>query len=145
MNDSVQHLLINVGSVDIAEGRELIEMIHDLRNLLNTCDRMGIYPILTTLPPLPNHMLGNKRDILKGFNEVLKQRVSQEYAVIDLNKVMVKPDDTSNLNLYQPIPRKLSGSKQALVMWNNLGRKRILTMIIKNLRNALFFDNFLFD
>jgi hypothetical protein len=143
MDDSVQHLLINVGSVDIAEGRELIEMVHDLQNLLTACDFVGIDPILTTLPPLPNHMLGNRKETLIGFNEVLRHQVSQDYAIIDLNKVMVKPDDTTNLVVYQPIPRKLSGSKQALVLWNNLGRNRIITMIIKNLGHALYFNNFI--
>lgn len=145
LDDSIKNVIINVGSVDIAEGRQLIELISDLKTLLNTCEEVGVDPIMTTLPPLPNHLLGNKKDILIGFNDFIRFHVVEEYAVIDLYKCMVNYEDKIETAVYQPCYRKMSGSREALVMWNKLGRKRILNMIIKNLGQALYFKHYLGD
>jgi hypothetical protein len=143
MNDSVKHVLINVGSVDIAEGRALIEMISDLHLLLRACEVVGVQPILTTLPPIPNHMLQNKRDNHIGFNRYLREKIKTDYSVIDLNIAMVTAEHKTDWTVYQQVQRKLSGSRESLVMWNNHGRNRIIQMIIKNIGHALFFTNYL--
>lgn len=143
MDESVKNVIINVGSVDIAEGRELIEMITDLLDLLNTCESEGIDPIVTTLPPLPNYLLGNRREVLIGFNHFIRQKVVQQYAVIDLNLCMVTPEGNTDVRAYQTITRHIGGSNKPFVMWNQLGRNRIMSMIIKNLGHALYFTDFL--
>lgn len=143
MDDSVKNVLINVGSVDVAEGRQLIEMTHDLMDLLYTCDEVGIHPILTTLPPLPNYLLGNKKIVLNDFNNILRTHVSPQYAVIDLNLCMVQHNGNADLNAFQPEPRMVGGSNKPFVLWNKLGRQRIFKMIIKNLGHALYNANYL--
>lgn len=143
LDDSVGHVIINVGSVDIAEGRELIEMIADLKELLNTCEQYSISPILTTLPPLANYLVGMKKDILIGFNNILRHNFSNEYPVIDLNLCMLKYDGTADFDAFQPMARHVSGSSKPFVLWNRQGRKRVHRMIVKNLGHALFFTNYL--
>lgn len=142
MDESVQNVIINVGSVDIAEGKQLIEMCYDLKDLLIICDHRGINPIITTLPPLPNHMLRNQKDILVGFNNFIRTEVAPEYAVIDLNLCMVHHNGCVNMQNFQPVYRHVSGSNQPFVLWNKLGRNRILEMLVKNLGQAIFNANY---
>ena len=141
--ESLMRVIINVGSVDIAEGRQLIEMINDLTILLKTCKERKIHPVLTTLAPLPNHLLSNKKSIHEGFNHYLRRIVLKSHSVIDLHRVMVTNEGVTDLDCYQTIPRRMSGSRQFLVMWNKTGRKRIFSMIIKNLGHALVYSNHL--
>lgn len=143
LDDSVEHVIINVGSVDIAEGRDLIEMMTDLKELLYTCEQLSVCPILTTLPPLPNYLLGIKKDILVGFNNILRHNISTEYPVIDLNLCLLTHGKNTDLDAYQAEPRHVSGSTKPFVLWNRQGRKRIYNMILKNLGHALYFTNFL--
>lgn len=141
--ESLKRVIINVGSVDIAEGRQLIEMINDLTILLKTCAERKVHPVLTTLAPLPNHLLNNKKSIHEGFNRYLRHIMLENYSIIDLHRVMVTSEGVMDLNCYQPIPRKMSGSRQCLLMWNKIGRQRIYNMIIKNLGHALVYSNHL--
>jgi hypothetical protein len=139
-----QSLLVNVGSVDIAEGRQLIEMIHDMIEFLRLCDNKKIDVILTTLPPIPNYLLGNKRHNLNGFNHFLRVKVSNHCPVIDLNVSMCRKDGTSQPNFYQPEPRHISGTTKPFVLWNKLGQNRVFEMIMKNLGLAHVYQDGLF-
>jgi OSK domain len=143
IDSSVQHVIFNVGSVDIAEGRDLIQLMQDIKRLLRTCNEFGIDPILTTLPPLPNYLLGYKKDVLKGFNDFLRYVIAKDCSVIDLNVVMVRPDGTVNFDNYQSIPRKVGGSHKAFVVWNRRGRSKIVRMIIRHLGLAMFYTAYL--
>lgn len=134
-----QTIIINVGSVDIAEGSQLIMMIQDFIGLLNACAEKSIVPIVTTLAPMPNYKLGNKAENLNGFNDFIRQNISRRYSVIDLNLCMLQSDDEVNMNLYQAKPRYISGSKKSLLMWNKLGRRRVQNMLKRNLGLALVY------
>lgn len=135
----VKDVIVNVGSVDIAEGKQLIEIIHDFTELLAACDFKGINIIVTTLAPLPNYFVGNKLDILNTLNHYIRTTVSNERAVIDLNKCMVNKDGTHNPHFYIPEPRYVSGSRRAFVLWNKIGRNRVHSMIMKHLAQAMIY------
>lgn len=140
-NELIKTAIVNVGSVDISQGRELIQMIDDFMQLVAAFEHVEIVPIFTTLAPLPNYMQGNKNDILKDFNHFLRVNVVSNYCIIDLNKCMKRPEGVVNMNLYQKFPRFCSGSRKPLVVWNKFGRTRILGMIIKNLGAAIIYKN----
>jgi maternal-effect protein oskar len=137
LEEPVEYVIVNVGSVDIAEGRQLIQMVTDMRELIATCAYMDITPIITTLAPLPNYLLGNRKDTLNWFNQYIRMTLSQSVAVIDLNLCMLADNASVNLNFYQTEPRSVRGSKKPFVLWNKIGRTRILDMLIKNLGGAL--------
>lgn len=139
--DEVQHVILNVGSVDIAEGKQSIEIIHDFAELLAACDSTGIIPIVTTLPPLPNYYLSNKHVILNAFNHYIRTTTFHSYPVIDLNKGMIYKDGKTNINMYESAPVYVSGSKTSFVLWNRVGRKRMFSMIMKNIGQALIYLN----
>ncbi|CRK87442.1 CLUMA_CG001243, isoform A [Clunio marinus] len=139
-NPMIKHAIINVGSIDIAEGRQLIEMITDFFELLNTCELKSITPIITTLPPLPNYSLFNKKAILNDFNYFIRKNLSQQHSVIDLNLCMLTKDGTENLSFYQPVGRYTSGTKKMLLLWNKLGRRRVHRMLIRNLGAAILYE-----
>lgn len=139
-SEHVNHVIVNVGSIDIVQGRQLIQMVNDFMSLISILQHKEINPIFTTLAPLPGNADGNKKETLNGFNHFLRETVSEGYSVIDLHKCMVKPDGTVDLNLYQVEPRYMSGSRKTMTMWNKIGRNRILGMLIKNLGPALVYD-----
>lgn len=135
-------VIINVGSVDIAEGRQLIEMIEDFHRLLTACRMKDISPILTTLAPLPGHMLGNKHETWRGFNDFIRLNLSEHFSIIDIHKAMIRPDGVTDYNMYQAEPRFISGSCQPFVMWNKQGRTRVNNMLMKNLGLTMIYDNY---
>lgn len=139
MDKSVDRIIVNVGAVDIAEGRQLIQLIHDLNMFLKACDEMKITAVLTTLAPLPHHMRGNKKEILIGFNEYIR-KCSIKCCVIDLYKGMTR-NNGIDFHLYQPGPRYVSGSRQAFLLWNKLGRQRVHNMLMRNLGEAMLYEN----
>lgn len=140
---SVKRIVVNVGSVDIAEGRMLIEMIRDMEHFVNVCNETSVIPIITTLPPLPNYTIGRansfKMENLNGFNHFIRVHLSKKCAVIDLHRSMLRNGSTDN-GLYQVKHRYLSGSRKPFLMWNKMGRKRILNMLRKNLGHALVYQ-----
>ena len=150
IDEPVKRILVNVGSVDVAEDRMLIEMMNDMEYFLDSCKRMNIIPILTTLAPLPNYVYGRTNslriDTLDGFNVYIRNVLSKRCSVIDLNKCMLRKDGSIESNAFQPKPRHVSGSRKMFVMWNKLGRNRVQTMLKMNLGHALVFQrNFIGD
>lgn len=124
----VDHAIINVGSVDVAEGQPLVRMIMDYMELIQACQSKSIKPILTTLPPMPNCLHDNRRLNLLGLNEFIN-RFENIFFIIDLYDGMTTEDEKVNWNLYQPQPRSIGGSKKAFVLWNSAGRQRMLKML----------------
>lgn len=135
----VQHVIINVGSVDIAEGQELVAMIEDFAIMIDACIAVNVVPILTTLAPLPNYRWGNKKKILIGFNHFIRMHVSPIFAVIDLYKGMTHSYNRVDMNLFHTAPCNVSGSPKWFVLWNQFGRRRVKNMLIKNLGEAIVY------
>lgn len=122
-------VIVNLGSVDILHGRDLIEIQHDFLVLIKTLEARGVTPVVTTLAPLANygHRTGTKH-ILQCFNEFI---MSRGWKVIDLWSCMVNKNGHILFECYQEGARYVTGSNQPHVFWNKLGRQRILKEIKK--------------
>lgn len=136
-DDRHKTAIIYVGSIDIAAGKELIEMMQDLTLLMQACAEKNIKPILCTLAVLPNYMLGNRKDTLNGFNTFITNNPFG-IASIDINKCF----KDSNIDeiipyYYLEVPRYVSGFKKMLALWSKEGRDRVYEMLMKNLGMAL--------
>jgi hypothetical protein len=135
-------LLVNIGSVDIAEGRNLRQLLQDMIEFVRICKGKKIKVVLTTVPKLAN---GIKSENLIKFNDYLRSFTASEFPVIDLNLCLCNDDGTLDPDLYQQSACLVSGSKKSFVLWNKLGRTQIHEMIKKNLRKALASENGLFN
>ncbi|XP_070508627.1 maternal effect protein oskar [Chironomus tepperi] len=136
-DDRHKTAIIYVGSIDIAMGRELIEMMQDMTLLMQACAEKNIKPILCTLAILPNYLLGNRKETLKGFNMYITNNPFG-IASIDLNKCFKNGNSDDFLpHYYLEIPRYVSGFNKMLVLWSKDGRDRVYDMLIKNLGMAL--------
>jgi maternal effect protein oskar len=137
LNENIKTAIICIGSIDIAIGRELIQMMQDILDLLVACVNRHIHPVLCTLPPLPNYMLGNRKETLIEFNRYLCDN-PLDVSVIDLQKCFIRDsDDTHDSACYINHPRVMSGCKKALILWSNEGRDRVSRMLLKNQGFAL--------
>ena len=134
--DPNQIILINIGSMDIVLGSELIEMIISMMRLLQTCKLNSITPILTTLAPLGNYRLGNRAAVTNGFNEFLMKNPF-DAPVIHLHKAFFNSDGNMDPHCFQTSPRFASGIKKPLVYWNRLGRQRVLKTLKEELGSAM--------
>lgn len=139
-DEAHKRIVVNIGSVDVAEGRLLIEMMSDMDHFLQVCVDMNVIPILTTLAPLPNYYNQFKMQVLIDFNSYIQHHLSKICPVIDLEKCMMMRNGTINLKLYQPEQRFLSGSRKPFVMWNKIGRRQVLKMLKLNLGHALVYQ-----
>jgi hypothetical protein len=139
VNDCFKTEIIYIGSIDIANGRELIHMMNDFCQLIKECLRIKIRPIICTLAPMINYLLGNRKDTLKGFNNYLRYN-HFKLPVIDINKCFLR--DENNSDSLEPAcfvdePRFVTGFQKPLVMWSKLGRDRVYSMLEKNLGLAI--------
>lgn len=137
-NSNVNQIIVNVGSVDVAENRPLIVMIKDMNDFLSVCKKKNIQPILTTLAPMVNSS-ERQKIVLRGFNRFI---FNMQYSVIDLYNCMMTFDDQINKNLYQARARHVSGSKKTFFLWNKIGRERVTSMLVKHLGEAIIFDKY---
>lgn len=92
-------VIINLGSVDLLQGRELIDMMKDMHELCDMLCRKGIFPILTTIAPLANQMhntiLENKR---KSFNTY----IMAYFDYVDIERCFLSNYNRILFDLYQP-------------------------------------------
>lgn len=124
INDRV---IINIGAVDLLHGHDFVDMQLDLLQLMKNCEIRGIYVILTTLSPLANssHIPG-VIDRLQKFNSLIR---NQHWNYIDLWRCFVNERESTLYECFQPGPRHVSGSNQPHVLWNKLGRQRIIKFL----------------
>lgn len=127
--ESGKIIIVNIGSTDILNNRELVELMEDMIHFLIACNKKEVTPILTTLAPMPSFVLGNRREILLGFNKFLKVNPFN-FPVIDLHSLFIKSNGKTDLHAFQPEPRNAHGSKQRILMWNRYGRKQVLNKLI---------------
>lgn len=131
-----QLILLNVGSIDIANGKELIEMIQSMSRLMKTCKKNNVTPILTTLPPLSNYRFGNRSIVTDGFNEFLMKN-PYNFPVIELHNAFANRNGRMDQYFYQPTARFVSGTRKPLVLWSRSGRQRIIQSIKEQLGTAI--------
>lgn len=125
LNDRV---IINVGVVDLLHGSDLVDMQQDLLQLMKNLDSRGVNAILTTLSPLANssHIPGIT-DRLHKFNDIIRNKYTWQY--VDIWKCFVNERNNTLYECFQPGPRTVSGSNKPHVLWNKLGRQRIIKFI----------------
>lgn len=131
-----QRALIYVGSMDIINGRELIEMITEFNILIKTCLEMNVGPILCTLAPIPSHQLNNRKETLKGFNEFLCIN-NYGLPIIDIYKGFVDKEDKHLAHYYSANPRTFNRNKTEICLWSSEGRDRFYDIVKKNIGLAL--------
>lgn len=121
LNDRV---IVNIGVVDLLHGHDFVDMQLDLLQLMKNFENRGVYAILTTLSPLANssHIPGVV-DRLQKFNSLIR---NQNWNYIDLWRCFVNERNNTLYECFQPGPRHVSGSNQPHVLWNKLGRQRII-------------------
>lgn len=98
-----KHMLINLGAMDILLNRNLIDIQAEYTRLIDALCKIGIVPIITTLPPIKVSPENENRKQIKQmvllFNSFLVDRFTGCYQFIDLWKSF---HSHSNLNdLYQ--------------------------------------------
>uniref|UniRef100_A0A182U2C7 OSK domain-containing protein n=1 Tax=Anopheles melas TaxID=34690 RepID=A0A182U2C7_9DIPT len=121
------HVLVNVGTVDLLHGRAMIDLIHDFNQLVARFRERNVEPIMTTLTPIANS--GGRTTMaerLLKLNEYICRTCPR---TIDLWKYFVHADGTVRFECFQPGPRKVSGSIMPHVLWNKLGRQHMLGVL----------------
>lgn len=103
MSDQRRSVILNIGSVDIMQGRQLIQIEHEFRELILTMQNKGINPILTTLAPLANYSHKNDvKRLLERFNEFIKREgKKRNLVVIDIWKCLVNEKRHVFFDCYQ--------------------------------------------
>lgn len=124
LNDRV---IINIGVVDLLHGHDFVDMQLDLYRLMNIFEERGVLVILTTLSPVANssHIPGVV-DRLSQFNSLIR---NSKWCYIDLYRCFVNERYNTLYECYQPGPRHVTGSIQPHVLWNKLGRQRIIKFL----------------
>lgn len=133
--DTGSIIIVNLGSNDILNDRPLVSMMEDMVGFLSACNKKQIIPILTTLAPLPTYHLGNRRETLTNFNRFIKVNPFN-YPVIDLHPSFVFFGKIE-LHAYQPEPRNAMGYRKKIMMWNKVGRKRVLQKLSDYMGEAI--------
>lgn len=124
INDRV---IVNIGVVDLLHGHDLVDMQQDLLQLMKNLENRGVCAILTTLSPLANssHISGIT-DRLHKFNELIRKFQCQ---YVDVWRCFVNERHNTLYECFQPGPRQVSGSNKPHVLWNKLGRQRVIKFI----------------
>ncbi|KAI9579750.1 maternal effect protein oskar [Glossina fuscipes] len=130
-NFTDKSIIINIGSVDIMQGRNLIQIEHDLRELVVIMLKKKIKPILTTIAPLANYAHNNEvKMTLMRLNDYIKRLGrARQLMVIDIWKCLVNDKNLTLFDCYQNGPRIVTGACQSYVFWNKIGRQRVLKLI----------------
>ncbi|XP_061388098.1 maternal effect protein oskar [Musca vetustissima] len=131
LNDNGRSIIVNIGSVNIMQGRQLIQIQHEYRELLTIMLKKGIRPILTTLAPLANYTHdGEMKRTLERFNQFVKREGERNnLIVIDIWKCLVNEKGCARFDCYQNEPRNVTGAAEPYLFWNNIGRQRVLQLI----------------
>lgn len=129
-------ILLYIGSVDIIEGMDLIDMVCAMIRLMNVCILYNIKPILTTLLPLANYRQRDRVAVTDGFNEFLMKNPF-DFPVIELHNLFLKSNGTMNSHYYETRTGFVSGMKKPISLWSMVGRKRVLKRLKQELGSAV--------
>ncbi|KAJ6649716.1 Maternal effect protein oskar [Pseudolycoriella hygida] len=129
-----KHIILNVGSVDLLQGRDFHEMRDDFLELYSEL-RMGRYDtFITTLAPLAN--LRFSMDDQNRWSEFNSFLVDNFPNVLDIASCFLSESNRVIYECYQLKPKYVSGCNQAHLLWNYIGRQRV----VKHLKNSLLND-----
>lgn len=127
--------IVYLGSFDIVNDRELIELMNDFENFIRMCKSKKITAVVCTLAPLPFHEEGNRKATLDGFNKFLKNQC--EVSVIDINKLFSSVGKDGHNQNYYMSHRGVSGSRKRVSLWSLYGIQEFRKTIMKKVGFAL--------
>ncbi|XP_031636566.1 maternal effect protein oskar-like isoform X1 [Contarinia nasturtii] len=131
-------LIINVGSIDILHGHDLVQMCSDFENLIAVCEKRGLNPIITTLAPLANTAHTHEMvDKLRKFNVFVMEKYFMQYEIIDIWSKMTNARGVTNFAYFQSDSYYVSGSNRPHVLWNQTGRTMVRNYIKQSLSKFL--------
>lgn len=131
-----KYVLINLGSVDIANGRALIDITMDMIELVRTCHELNILPVFTTLPPLVNYGYDERKKRLLELNNYIRLRYFGPY--IELEEHFINNENYTLEHLYRLMPQKINGSSKAFVIWSRYGCDMVLRQIKQQLPQSMY-------
>lgn len=123
-----KNLIINLGSIDILLGRNIIDIQGDFVHLIDVCERKGLEPILCTLPPLLSaNFKPFDRAIIQTlllFNRFITEDYGK-YHTVDIWSCFTEKGKTL-VDCYQPYTHdiNMAGTKISFALWNRIGRQR---------------------
>ncbi|XP_049538468.1 maternal effect protein oskar [Anopheles darlingi] len=128
-------VLVNVGTVDLLHGRQMIDLLHDFDMLMARFRDRNVEPLVTTLAPIANAGGCSPMQYrLRKFNEYIRIKCRN---YIDLGRYFQNDDGSVRFECYQPGPRKVTGSIMPHVLWNKLGRNHLLLELGNDLANRI--------
>ena len=130
-----KYVLINLGSVDIANGRLLLDITMDMTDFVRTCYKLNILPVLTTLVPLVNYGYENYKQTLSAFNNYI--RLGYFCPFIELHDHFINKKSFNLEHLYRPLPQKINGSTRSFVIWSRFGSEMVLKQITQQIPQAM--------
>ncbi|XP_050085124.1 uncharacterized protein LOC126570985 [Anopheles aquasalis] len=128
-------VLVNVGTVDLLHGRQMIDLIQDFDMLMDRFRERNVEPLMTTLAPIAN--TGGRsvmQERLCKFNEYIRSSCPN---YINLDRYFQNDDGSVRFECYQPGPRTVTGSTMPHVLWNSLGRRHVLHELGNELANRI--------
>lgn len=131
-----QMIIVNIGSTDIINGKELVDLIFEMMRLMKICEKKSIIPILTTLPPLGHYSRGNRTEVLQSFNDFLRENPFN-FPVIDINKGFLRKNGALNHRCLQNRSRYMTGCSKPVVFWSQEGRNKVMDCLRKSLGDAI--------
>uniref|UniRef100_A0A1B0CZN4 OSK domain-containing protein n=1 Tax=Phlebotomus papatasi TaxID=29031 RepID=A0A1B0CZN4_PHLPP len=122
VGDVDKQVIINLGSVDLMQGRDVLDIQTDYNRLLVLLKEMGIQAIVTTLPPIANHSyLSSMQHNWMKLNVFLRRQP----LCIDICELMMQ-NGRILYSCFQGEAKYVTGSSRPHVLWNKIGRQRIL-------------------
>lgn len=131
-----QLIMLNIGSADIAMGKELVDLIYGMLKLLRACKAAEVTPILTTLLPMLNYRQGHRASVMNEFNEFLVKNPFN-FPVIQLHNAFYDHQGILEVKCYQAAPRHVSGMRNPLVFWSGMGRHRVMKILTREIGSAI--------
>lgn len=90
--------VINLGTVDLLQGREFVDMAVDMDDMCRMLCDMNIFPIVTTLPPLANQMHNSQ---LEEKRKLFNSYVMKYFDCIDIESCFLTNLNRITFELYQ--------------------------------------------
>jgi hypothetical protein len=137
-NPKFKKAIVYLGSFDVINGKELIELMNSFDEFVAVCKKRRIQIVACTLAPLPFHEIGNRFEVLQGFNKYLRKK--SRVSVIDVNNYFLGPNDEFNELCYNEDSSEVSGSDHMVRLWNDFGREQFHKIILRELGQALLDD-----
>lgn len=94
------NIILNIGSVDLLHGHDLIDMKNDFMALYMELEKRGIEPVVTTLAPLANISFSQDYQMKwQGFNAFLMKQFPN---VVDITSCFLTNTQRVLFDCYQP-------------------------------------------